>query len=504
VGNVLKMEKRQQVESLHKLGYGIRAINRMTGVHRGTIKRLIAKASEHSPAASDESAQTAPTTSGNQPVDPPPNSKSSVEPHRTAIAEKLALGLSAQRIYQDLVEEHAFTGSYDAVRRFVQKQKVDQPKYYARLVHTPGEEAQVDFGVGSPVLKDGKYRKCWLFKMTLSFSGHSYEELVWKQDVETFIRCHERAFRFFGGVPASVKLDNLKSGVLTASLYDPELNPVYLAFANHWGFAANPCPPYRPEHKGKVERDVGYTKDNALKGKKFDSLDAGNAYLKQWNFNWAQKRIHGGHREVVIDLFKKSELCRLNPCVDSDFSLFKIANRKVDNHGHIEVDSNFYSVPYKLIRQTLKVHYNSQFIKVCGHDGEMVAIYRPLEGKGKRHTQKDHIPTWNIPREREELFLCERALKSGVNCEELALKVLMDKADPIALRRARGIVYLDKKYSGTILERACGYVIESGDLRVQRVKAMCEKLAKEEVKPAKELTQEDECIRDPKEYALEV
>jgi transposase len=254
VGNVLKMDKRQQIESLHKLGYGIRAIHRMTGIHRKTISRWIVSGSEPLPVASDESAQQPTWCSDHQPEDPPPQSKSSVEPYRTEITEKFSEGMSAQRIYQDLVEEHSFIGGYDAVRRFVQKLKTTVPKYYARLVHTPGEEAQVDFGTGAPVLKEGKYRRCWLFKMTLSFSGHSYEELVWKQDVETFIRCHERAFQFFGGVPTSIKLDNLKSGVLHASLYDPELNPVYLAFASHWGFAANPCPPYRPEHKGKVER----------------------------------------------------------------------------------------------------------------------------------------------------------------------------------------------------------------------------------------------------------
>ena len=103
--------------------------------------------------------------------------------------------------------------------------------------------------------------------MTLTCSKHAYEELVEKQDLETFLRCHERAFAFFGGVPAIVTIDNLKAGVIEASIFDPVLNETYLMFASHWGFAANPCMPFRPEHKGVVERDISYTRHNALDGR---------------------------------------------------------------------------------------------------------------------------------------------------------------------------------------------------------------------------------------------
>ena len=82
--------------------------------------------------------------------------------------------------------------------------------------------------------------------MTLSFSRHAYQEAVWRQDVETFIRCHENAFRFFGGVVRVVRLDNLKAGVLTAYLFEPELNRVYESFAHHMGFIPVPCLPRTP------------------------------------------------------------------------------------------------------------------------------------------------------------------------------------------------------------------------------------------------------------------
>jgi len=116
--------------------------------------------------------------------------------------------------------------------------------------------------------------------MVLSFSRHSYEEVMWKQNAESFIRAHENAFRFFGGVPEIVVLDNLKAGVIKACFYDPTINPVYQAFAKHYGFEVLPCKVRRPEHKGKVENSINYAQDNALKGRKFDSLGAENVFLR--------------------------------------------------------------------------------------------------------------------------------------------------------------------------------------------------------------------------------
>ena len=121
------------------------------------------------------------------------------------------------------VVEEGFEHSYDSVKRYVRRLKKKVPEVFARLHTAPGEEAQVDFGEGAPTLKNGRYKRPWLFKIVLSHSRHSYEEVVWGQDVETFIRCHERAFDALGGVPRIVILHNLKSGVLKANLYEPDL-----------------------------------------------------------------------------------------------------------------------------------------------------------------------------------------------------------------------------------------------------------------------------------------
>lgn len=106
-----------------------------------------------------------------------------------------------------------------------QQAEASHSQVVARLHASLGEEAQVDFGSGAPTLKNGRYAALLLFKMVLSHSRQSYEETVWQQDVQGFIGCQQRAFEDFGGVPHLVRLDNLKSGVLKAHLYEPKLNP---------------------------------------------------------------------------------------------------------------------------------------------------------------------------------------------------------------------------------------------------------------------------------------
>lgn len=223
MANVLKMEKQILIEQLVSLGWSYRRIERETGIRRETISRYDPKHPRNIVGVKPAKVPTeaGADTSQNRPKCPPserdvgadlpppvrPTRVSSAAPFDAEIREKLDAGLSAQRIYQDLVVGHGYEGKYDSVKRYVRKLRAKTPELVGRVHVAPGEEAQVDFGTGAPTLKDGRYRKPWLFKMVLSHSRHSYEEVVWRQDVETFIRCHERAFEAFGGVPRVVRVD---------------------------------------------------------------------------------------------------------------------------------------------------------------------------------------------------------------------------------------------------------------------------------------------------------
>jgi hypothetical protein len=138
--------------------------------------------------------------------------------------------------------------------------------------------------------------------------------------------------------------DNLKAAVVRACFFDPDSHDVYLAFATHWGFTPLPTQPRRPEENGKQERSGGYVKDNALKGRRFDSLDAQNAFLRHWNRTIARLRIHGTTRRQVWTHFVEVEQRALHPLAREAFPLFASGERTVHTDGHVEVGGAFYPV----------------------------------------------------------------------------------------------------------------------------------------------------------------
>ena len=240
--------------------------------------------------------------------------KSQCQPYAEEIEAKLKEGLSAQRIYQDLVVEHDFTGSYDSVKRFVRRLGSAMPLPFRRMECEPAQEAQVDFGTGASVItSEGRRKKSHVFRIVLSNSRKGYSEAVFHQTTDSFIRCLENAFWYFGGVPRTVVIDNLKAAVSKADWYDPELNPKLQSFCRHYGTLILPTKPYTSRHKGKVESGIGYVKNNALKGWKLSSLTEQNHHLLFWENHIADTRIHGTTRKQVAMVCEHSEEKALLP-----------------------------------------------------------------------------------------------------------------------------------------------------------------------------------------------
>jgi len=185
-----------------------------------------------------------------QPVSPGP--VSSVEPHRAFVVEQRARGVEIATIYRRLCEDYRYTGTYGSVLRFVHALEPATPDITLRIERPPGEEAQVDFGYAGLMLDgEGHARRAWGFVMTLSYSRHQYDEFVFDQRVETWLRLHQHAFEYFGGVPRKIVLDNLKAGIVKACFEDPEVQRAYRECAEHYGFLIAPCRPQRPREKGK-------------------------------------------------------------------------------------------------------------------------------------------------------------------------------------------------------------------------------------------------------------
>jgi transposase len=233
--NQLNVSLQHSILTLAAHGWSHRRIARELDIHRETVGKYLELA-RSKPAISTPGSEADPAA---KPAISTPGSaagrQSLCQPWQPQIEAAVAVGLSAQRIYQDLVGEHGFTGSYQAVKRFVRHRRQIQPVPFARMEVEPGQEAQVDFGQGAWVLMEGKRKRPHLFRIILSHSRKGYSEVVWRQTTESFIRCLENAFRYFGGVPQTLVIDNLRAAVTRADWFDPELNPKVEEFCRHYG-----------------------------------------------------------------------------------------------------------------------------------------------------------------------------------------------------------------------------------------------------------------------------
>jgi transposase len=393
---------------------------------------------------------------------------------RQIIQEKLQEGLSAQRVYQDLVAAHGYGGSYYSVRRFVRRLDRSQPIPFRRLETLPGEQAQVDFGTGAAILQpDGKSRRPYVFRVVLSFSRKAYSEVVYRQTTENFLRCLENAFWHFGGVPATTIIDNLKAAVGQADWYDPELHPKIQSFCQHYGTTILPTKPYTPRHKGKVERGVGYVQSNALKGKTFSSLAEENQYLLDWEKRIADTRIHGTTRKQVYQLFQE-EKPHLRPLPAGRFASFEEGQRWVHRDGHVEVAKAYYSVPPEYTGRQVWVRWDGHLVRVFNSRMEQIALHVQVE-EGRFQTQDQHIHSHKISEvEKGTVWLLRRATLIGTHTERWS-RMMLEARGIQGVRVLIGLLSLTHRYSRDQIERACDVAATHGAIRLKTIRQLLQR-----------------------------
>ena len=477
--NQLKVNQRQTIVSLHEQGWSKRKIARELGLDRATVRKYLADSTAKSPTphtGSETHAESkSPTPHIGSAVVPGPASV--CDPWGEQIGKAWQAGLSVQRIYQDLVAEHQFTGSYYAVRRFVLRWHGTAAELpFRRMEVAPGQELQVDFGQGAWVVENGKRRKPHLFRGVLSHSRKGYSEAVWRQTAESFIRCLENAFRHFGGVTATVVIDNLKAGVIQADCYDPELNPKLEDFARHYGTAILPTKPAMPRHKGKGEAGVKYGQNNAVKGRSFESLAAQNLFLAEWERTVADTRIHGTTRQQAGKLFTEVELPTLRPLPAMIFPAFEEAPRTVHRDGYVEFRRAYYSVPPEYVGRQVWVRHETRLVRIYNTRREQIALHAGAEpGKftidpAHIHSRKRHII------ERGVDHLLDQCRLLGPLTGTWA-EAMHQARGPQGLRVMLGLLQLAAKHPVALLEKAAATATRHGAWRLRDLKRLLEQPA---------------------------
>ena len=398
------------------------------------------------------------------------------------IETKLEQGLHAKRIHQDLVEEHGFQGSYWSVMRLVRRLGHTQELPFRRMECQPGEEAQVDFGSGAPVVTpEGRRRKTHVFRIVLSHSRKGYSEAVFRQTTEDFIHCLENALRYFGGTTQTLVIDNLRAAVTKADWYEPELHPQLRSFCEHYGVVILPTRPYMPRHKGKIESGVKYVKRNALKGRCFSSLEEQNDFLLRWETTVADTRIHGTTKQQVSQLFETMERAALSPLPLERFPCFRERQHSVHRDGHVQVDGSYYSVPPEYFRRTVWVRWDSRLVRIFNHQLEEIRVHVKQPTKGRFSTHPADIAPEKISGiERGAEWLLQRASALGDHADRWAQEVIHSRGIE-GIRAVIGLLSLADRQPRQLIDQACEIANSYGAYQLKNVRQLLtRKAAKQE------------------------
>ncbi len=522
MANQLKMADIQCIMTLHDRGWSRRRIARELGIDRETVARHLRLSTPGQspngpnpanalagiqatpgpkPASQEGLPASAPAGSaGSKPAKALPGSPSQCEPWRAVIAAKVEQGLSAQRIHQDLADEPGYSASYYSVCRLVRTLSATRMVPFRRMECAAGEEAQVDFGRGAPIIgPDGKRKKTWVFRIVLSHSRKGYSEAVHRQTTDDFLRSLENAFAHFGGLPRTLVIDNLRAAVARADWFDPELCPKVRSFAEHYGIAILPTKPYTPRHKGKIERGIDYVKENALKARSFASLADQNQHLLNWETQVADRRIHGTTKRQVKDVFEQMEKPALLPLPPARFDLFAEALRSVHRDGPVEVKGAYYSVPPEFLGQRVWARWDGRMVRLFDQKMRPIAVHVQCQ-PGAFSTLDAHILPEKISGiERGTAWLLRRVEGIGPQTMQWAQSMLQNRGIE-GVRVLMGLLSLANQHRHDQIEQACQAAQSHGAYHLRSLRQLIEQHNPPAIQQTFEFVQEHPIIRGLGEY----
>jgi len=337
-----------------------------------------------------------------------------------------------------------------------------------RQVHKAGEKMFIDYaGQTVPVVdrRTGEIRYAEVFVSVLGASSYTYCEATWSQGLPDWIASHIRAFEFFGGVPEVLVPDNLKAGVTSPHLYEPDLNPTYQDLAIHYGAAVVPARVRRPQDKAKAESGVQVAERwilARLRNRTFFSLAALNeaiaTLLIELNRRAFQK-LDGCRRSM----FEAVDQDALNALPSDRYQYAEWKKVRVHIDYHVQVEKHHYSVPYQLVKEELDVRLTAEVVEMF-RKGKRVASHVRSRKRGGFTTLSEHMPAshrryaeWTPDR------LVRWAEETGGQTAAVVAAVLASRPHPQqGFRSCLGIMNLGKSYGKERLEAACARAMALG------------------------------------------
>lgn len=398
-----------------------------------------------------------------------------IEPFRDRIAEMLRTN-TVSTVHQRLRDEQGLAVSLTSFRRYcwwefpeqAQRDRVTVP----RPTVPPGEEAQIDYGLlGSwfdPLA--ARVRRVWAFVMVLACSRHMFVRPLLRLDAAAWVAAHVAGFEFFGGVPRRLVIDNLKTGVDRADLYDPKINRGYAELAEHYGALIDPARRQKPRDKPRVERPMPYIRDSFWRGRDFAGEPDMQAAAARWCAEVAGRRAHRGiDGAAPLSVFTAVEAAALIPLPRAPFELAAWSTPRVGPDCHIKVGKALYSVPWRLIGRQVDARATDRIVEVFT-DGQLVKTW-PRAERGRHTDHGDYPPEKVAFFMRTPAWCRRRADELGPAVAELVGGLL---SEPVLhrLRAAQGVLRLADRYPQQRLDAACAKAIRVGDPSYRTVKGI--------------------------------
>ena len=367
----------QAMLKLASLGWGAKRISRELGCSRNTVRSYLRQG-------------------GWQPYQSPQR-PGRLAAHRDWLAERFRQHRgNCDVLRQELQREHSITVSLRTVERAVahlRREVLAQTAATVRFETPPGHQLQIDFGTVRVPVGDDEPTKVHLFVATLGYSRRTYVAVFLHERQSAWLQGLEGAFRHFGGITREVLVDNARALVNEhdAQTREVAFNDRFHAFCRYWGVMPRACAPYRARTKGKDERGVGYVKRNAIAGHRFASLEELQAHLVRWMREVADVRVHGTTAESPMQRFERDERSALAPlAAKAPFLQVRELIRRVHTDACIELDTNRYSVPWKLIGESVTVVVAERQVRVL-YAGQEVACHAQNAARRSSVIERSHL-----------------------------------------------------------------------------------------------------------------
>jgi len=404
-------------------------------------------------------------------------------------ADQVYEWLTADRLQitriQELLSARGCQVSYTSLRRFLQRR--NWGKRRARTVRmaeiAPGEVAEMDFGrlglVWDPAT--GRRRVAWALIIVLAYSRHSFVWPMFHQKLCDVIEGLEAAWRFFGGIPRYLVIDNFPAAVAGPDPLHPRLTRGFLEYSQHRGFIPDPARVRHPRDKPHVERGVQYVRERFFKGGEFTGLADLRSQAKRWCLEIAGQRVHGTTRKLPLVVFQEEEQQTLLPWDAEPYDVADWRTAKVHPDHHIACQYALYSVPSTICPPggKVEVRLGGKLVRIY-HRGKLIKVH-PRQPRGGRATDPDDYP----PELSAYTLRAPDLVKRNAAAQGPAVATFADRLfdGPLPwakLRQGHKLIRLGERYTPERLDAACKKALSVDLIDVRRLERILVEALEEE------------------------